>query len=182
MNPPENANSMQLLGSMAPGFDKVLTSGALDFVTQLQRKFNARRLELLDKRQERQAEIDQGILPDYLPETQSIRDSDWKVAPVPADLQDRRVEITGPVDRKMVINALNSGASAFMADFEDSHAPFWHATVQGQLNLMDAVDGSISLTTDAGKHYQLKDKTAVLMVRPRRSFVVRSQRGESMVP
>ncbi len=167
MNPSGSDKSTQLLGPLAPGFDTVLTADALNFVTQLHRKFNTRRLELLARRQQRQADIDQGRLPDFLTETRSIRESDWKVAPVPSDLQDRRVEITGPVDRKMIINALNSGASAFMADFEDSHSPTWQGTIEGQINLMDAVDGTISLDTPAGKHYRLNDKTAVLMVRPR---------------
>jgi malate synthase len=167
MIPSPSDRSMQVTGSMAPGFDNVLTPGALHFITRLHRQFNPRRLGLLAKRQERQAQIDQGILPDFLPETQAIRDGDWKIAPIPADLQDRRVEITGPVDRKMVINAMNSGASASMADFEDSHAPFWQATIQGQINLMETVDGTITLSTAAGKHYQLNEKTAVLMVRPR---------------
>jgi malate synthase len=158
---------IEIIGPMHPGFDRVLTQDALRFVADLQRRFNETRLDLLQKRQVRQEQIDSGRLPDFLPETRSIREGDWKIAPVPADLQDRRVEITGPVDRKMIINALNSGASAYMADFEDSHAPTWQGTMDGQINLMDAVEGTISLTTPEGKHYALSDRTAVLIVRPR---------------
>ncbi len=159
--------NIEIIGPMEPGFDTILTKDALRFVADLHRRFNGRRQELLKKRQERQKAIDQGKLPDFLPETKHIRDSDWRVAPVPADLQDRRVEITGPVDRKMIINALNSGASAYMADFEDAHAPTWQATIQGQLNLRDAVERSIELTTAEGKHYALNKNIAVLLVRPR---------------
>lgn len=160
-------DNIEVIGSIKPGFEAVLTQDALRFAADLQRRFNNRRLELLKQRQVRQAQIDKGELPDYLAETKAIRDGDWKVAPTPADLQDRRVEITGPVDRKMVINALNSGASAYMADFEDSHAPTWEGTIEGQINLIDAVDGTISLTTPEGKHYSLNPQTAVLQVRPR---------------
>jgi malate synthase len=160
-------DDIEILGPMHPGFEIVLTRDALRFVADLQRRFDDRRLDLLRQRQNRQAQINKGQLPDFLPETQSIRDSEWKIGSVPADLQDRRVEITGPVDRKMIINALNSGASAFMADFEDSHSPTWKATIEGQINLIDAVEGTISLTTPEGKHYALNDRTAVLMVRPR---------------
>ena len=160
-------DAIEILGPMLPQFDTILTEDALRFVADLQRRFNSRRIELLAKRQERQHRIDHGQLPDFLPETKEIRDSDWKIGPVPADLQDRRVEITGPVDRKMIINALNSGASAYMADFEDSHAPNWQGTIEGQINLCDAVEGTISLTSPEGKHYALNDKTAVLLVRPR---------------
>ena len=160
-------DGIEVTGPLAPGFETVLTPEALNFVGSLHRLFNNSRLELLKKRQKRQEEIDNGALPDFLEQTRSIRESDWKIAPVPVDLQDRRVEITGPVDRKMVINALNSGASTFMADFEDSHAPTWQGTIQGQINLMDAVRGTIAYTSPAGKSYQLDEKTAVLIVRPR---------------
>jgi malate synthase len=152
---------------MTPGFLEVLTPAALDFVAGLVRRFGPTRERLLAKRVDRQAAIDRGEMPDFLAETLSIRRGDWRVAPVPADLQDRRVEITGPVDRKMVINALNSGARVFMADFEDSNAPTWHNTVQGQINLRDAVRGSIDYLSPEGKRYTLEEKTAVLMVRPR---------------
>jgi malate synthase len=137
-------------------------------VTELQRRFNPRRLELLAARQRRQAAIDAGAMPDFLPETAAIRAADWRIAPVPADLLDRRVEITGPVERKMMINALNSAALAFMADCEDSCAPTWQNIVQGQQNLKDAVDRTISHTDPvSGKHYRLNDRTATLIVRPR---------------
>ncbi len=160
-------DDIRILGPMPSGFDSVLTPDALAFVAGLNRKFNQRRLDLLRRRSLRQQAIDKGQMPDFLPETQHIRDGDWTVAPVPADLQDRRVEITGPVDRKMIINAMNSGASTYMADFEDSHAPAWSGTIEGQINLMETVDGTISFTNPQGKHYQLNDKTAVLIVRPR---------------
>jgi len=159
--------NIEVTGPINPGFETILTQDALRFAADLHRRFNDTRIELLKKRQIRQEQIDNGQLPDFLPETKEIRDGEWKVAPTPADLQDRRVEITGPVDRKMVINALNSGASAYMADFEDSHAPTWEATIEGQINLMDAVEGTISLTTPEGKSYSLNPQTAVLQVRPR---------------
>jgi malate synthase len=159
---------IEVLGPIRPGYDEILTPGALRFVAGLQRKFGARRLELLALREERQARLDTGERPDFLPETAAIRAAAWKVAPIPADLQDRRVEITGPVDRKMVINALNSGASVFMADFEDSNTPTWTNQIEGQLNVRDAVRRTIEFTApDTGKKYRLNEKTAVLMVRPR---------------
>jgi malate synthase len=145
----------------------ILTADALAFVGGLQRRFNATRLELLSARAERQARIEAGEMPAFLTETQSVRAGDWRVAPVPDDLQDRRVEITGPVDRKMMINALNSGARTFMADFEDANSPTWSNVVEGQVNLSDAVRRSISLTTPEGKEYELNDEVAVLIVRPR---------------
>ncbi len=167
MTVPSSFDGIDIAGPMQPQFDEILTEDALRFVADLHRRFNGRRIELLAKRQERQRRIDGGQLPDFLPETKEIRESDWKIGTVPADLQDRRVEITGPVDRKMIINALNSGASAYMADFEDSHAPTWQGTIEGQINLRDAVDGTISLASPEGKHYALNPKTAVLLVRPR---------------
>jgi malate synthase len=145
---------------------EVLTPEALEFVAGLHRRFNPRREELLRAREERQQRIAAGELPDFLPETRKIREGDWQVAPAPRDLQDRRVEITGPVDRKMVINALNSGARCFMADFEDANSPTWENCVEGQANLIDAIDGTIELVTE-DKEYRLNDKTAVLIVRPR---------------
>lgn len=155
-------------GAMSPEFETILTPEALAFVLRLEQAFGQRRRELLARRNERQAAIDNGQMPDFLPETTVIRSSDWTVAPIPADLQDRRVEITGPVDRKMIINALNSGASVFMADFEDSHSPTWQATLEGQINLRDAVRRTITYSDpNSGKFYQLNEKTAVLMVRPR---------------
>ncbi|MSO20459.1 MAG: malate synthase A [Acidobacteria bacterium] len=148
-------------------FAEILTPNALRFVADLERKFGARRRELLARRVERQRALDAGQFPDFLPETKSIRDAAWTVTPAPADLQDRRVEITGPVDRKMVINALNSGAKVFMADLEDAHAPTWEATIQGQANLRDAVCGSIEFTNPDGAVYKLKPTVATLLVRPR---------------
>ena len=148
-------------------FAQILTPEALSFVGALAREFESRRKELLERRMAVQAEIDNGKMPDFLPETREVRESEWKIAPVPEDLQDRRVEITGPVDRKMVINALNSGASTYMADFEDSHSPTWSATLQGQINLRDAVNATIDFKSAAGKQYRLADKIATLLVRPR---------------
>jgi len=162
-----NTDGIVITEKLSPAFSEILTPEALQFLTRLQRAFNGRRLDLLQKRIERQAAIDAGQFPDFLPETQEVRDGDWVVAPIPNDLQDRRVEITGPVDRKMVINALNSGANVFMADFEDSHAPTWEATIDGQINMRDAVAGTITFTNPNGKFYELGEKTAVLLVRPR---------------
>ena len=159
---------IQILGDVDEAFAEILTPDALRFVAGLQRAFDARRLELLTEREERQQRLDAGELPGFLPETASIRTGDWHVAPLPADLQDRRVEITGPVDRKMVINALNSGASCFMADFEDSHSPTWAGTIQGQINLRDAAQGTIEYTQpETQKRYTLNPQVATLIVRPR---------------
>jgi malate synthase len=146
--------------------EEILSPEALAFVAELHRRFDATRRELLAVRVERQARIDAGELPDFLPETREIRESDWRVAPVPADLQDRRVEITGPVDRKMVINALNSGARCFMADFEDANTPTWRNNLDGQANLIDAIERTIELDTGE-KTYRLGHNPAVLIVRPR---------------
>ncbi len=146
----------------------ILTPPALAFVADLHRRFDARRKELLAARKAQQARYDAGALPDFLEETRAIRDGDWKVAPIPADLLDRRVEITGPVDRKMVINALNSGANVFMADFEDANSPTWSNNIEGQINLKDRWAGTLAFTdTERGKDYALGDKPAVLLVRPR---------------
>jgi malate synthase len=152
---------------LTPDGAALLTPEARGFLAKLAREFEARRRELLERRAERQRAISTGKLPGFLPETQQIRDSAWRVAPIPPDLQDRRVEITGPTDRKMVINALNSGAKVFMADFEDSNAPTWDNMIDGQINLRDAVRRTITFTNEAGKRYALNDDTAVLMVRPR---------------
>ena len=146
--------------------EEILTPEALRFVADLQRRFDPTRRELLRRRAERQARLDAGELPDFLPETRAVRERDWKVAPVPDDLQDRRVEITGPVERKMMINALNSGARCFMADFEDANSPTWANCVEGQVNLADAIQRTISLETE-DKIYQLNDEAATLLVRPR---------------
>ena len=151
-----------------PQQDRVLTPEALAFIFELQRRFNSRRVELLTARVTRQKRLDAGEKPDFLPATSKIREAEWTVAPIPADLQDRRVEITGPVDRKMIINALNSGAKVFMADFEDSNTPTWSNQIEGQANLMDAVRRTISYSDPAtGKNYKLNERTAVLLVRPR---------------
>ena len=147
--------------------ESILSPEAQAFLAELHRKFNARRLELLARRVVRQKELDAGALPDFLPETREIRESAWTVAPIPEDLKDRRTEITGPTDRKMVINALNSGASMFMADFEDANSPTSRNVVEGQRNLMDAIRREIAFTGPEGKQYKLGEKTAVLLVRPR---------------
>jgi malate synthase len=147
--------------------DRVLTPAAVAFVEDLTRRFRPRIEELLERRRAAQRRFDRGERLDFLPETADIRARDWTVAPLPADLLDRRVEITGPVDRKMIINALNSGASVFMADFEDANSPTWDNVVTGQCNLMDAVRRTISFQSDAGKRYSLNATTATLLVRPR---------------
>jgi malate synthase A len=159
---------VELRGPRVTGEETVLTEEALAFVADLQRRFGARREQLLARRRELQRRYDAGERPHFLTETAHVRESDWTVAPIPADLQDRRVEITGPTDRKMIINALNSGASVFMADFEDSNSPTWENLVQGQANLRDAIRRSITWEApETGKRYRLNDRTAVLMCRPR---------------
>src|SRR5215471_6299306 len=147
--------------------ERVLSPEALHFVETLHRRFNPTRVELLARRAERQKAFDAGALPDFLPETRAIRGADWQVAPAPADLERRHVEITGPVERKMMINALNSGADVFMADFEDSLSPSGRNVVDGQANCMDAVRRTIALTTAEGKSYRLDARVATLLVRPR---------------
>lgn len=155
-------------GALQPRFDEILTPEALAFVADLQRRFNETRKRLLSLRAERQKRFDAGETPDFLAETRHIREGDWKVAPIPADLQDRRVEITGPVDRKMIINALNCGAKVFMADFEDASSPVWANMVEGQINLKDRWAGRIDFTDPTtGKAYKLGAKPAVLIIRPR---------------
>ena len=154
-------------GPLDPGYSEILTPEGLEFLGELHRRFNPTRRQLLERRAARQAAIDAGELPDFLPETASVRESEWQVAPIPADLQDRRVEITGPVERKMVINALNSGANVFMADFEDANSPTWSNNVEGQINLRDANRRTIEFTSPEGKKYKLNDKVATLLVRPR---------------
>ena len=163
-----NIEGLKINAVVNAAYGEILTPEALAFVVKLQRKFNKTRLELLTKRDLRQKQIDAGHLPDFLPETKAIREGDWVAAPIPADLQDRRVEITGPVDRKMIINALNSGAKVFMSDFEDSNSPTWSNNIEGQINLRDAIKKTISyVNPENGKSYKLNEKTAVLMVRPR---------------
>jgi malate synthase len=158
---------VQILGDGRPAFSEILSADALAFVAKLQRAFGQRREECLQRRQQGQVALDRGEALDFLPETKQIRNGEWVCASIPADLLDRRVEITGPTDRKMVINALNSGAKVFMADFEDANAPTWENMVEGQINLRDAIRRTIKFTSPEGKNYELKDKSAVLLVRPR---------------
>ena len=159
---------VSLSAPTVPGEASILTPAALSFVAMLQRRFGARRSSLLERRRRVQAQLDAGSMPEFLSETAEIRAGDWTVAAIPDDLQDRRVEITGPVDRKMIINALNSGANVFMADFEDSCAPTWKNLVEGQRNLVDAIEREIELVSpENGKLYRLNDRVATLMVRPR---------------
>jgi malate synthase len=158
---------VEVVGAASTATAEILTPDALAFVAALHRAHNSRRKELLALRAERADALVDGLLPDFLPETAHIRDGDWTVAPVAADLQDRRTEITGPVDRKMIINALNSGAKVFMADFEDANTPTWSNTTEGQANLRDAVARRIEFSQDGGKRYTLNDTIATLLVRPR---------------
>ncbi|MGH3052571.1 MAG: malate synthase A, partial [Gaiellaceae bacterium] len=165
--PTTAAKGVEVLGSLEGRAAEILTPEALDFVASLHRSFDDTRLRLLRERGARQQRLDAGDLPDFLPETAGVRDDDWRVSPVPDDLQDRRVEITGPVERKMMINALNSSARCFMADFEDANSPTWANCVEGQVNLIDAIERRIEFTSREGKEYRLKDEIAVLIVRPR---------------
>src|SRR5512139_285709 len=158
---------MQTIDPLQAEYRQILTPDALQFLTKLQQAFNPVRLELLQARKARQRELDRGILPTFLPGKAFIRHSEWQVASTPPDLQKRRVEITGPVDRKMMINALNSGADVFMADFEDSLSPTWENILKGQINLMDAVRRTIAFRNPDGKTYTLQENTATLLVRPR---------------
>ncbi len=161
------AEGVDIKAPVTEAYAEILTVDAVRFLAKLARQFEDRRRELLKKRVTRQKEILAGKMPDFLPETLEVRRKEWSVAPIPKDLTDRRVEITGPVDRKMVINALNSGASVYMADFEDSHTPTWANNLEGHINLRDAVNGAISFTSPEGKQYKLAEKTATLVVRPR---------------
>ncbi|MEW6254742.1 MAG: malate synthase A [Pseudomonadota bacterium] len=157
-----------ITGALAPRYEDILTPEALAFVADLHRAFNATRLELLAARDARQARFDAGELPDFLPETAAVRAADWDIAPLPNDLLDRRVEITGPVDRKMIVNALNSGAKVFMADFEDASSPLWSNMIEGQINLKDRWAGAIDFHDPSnGKDYKLGPNPAVLIIRPR---------------
>ena len=158
---------VEIKGAMLPAYASVLTPAALEFVADLSRRFGDRITELLTARTVRQVELDGGKLPDFLPQTREIRESQWRVTSIPADLQDRRVEITGPTERKMIINALNSGAKVFMADCEDSLTPTWDNVVQGQINLRDAVTREIEFSNPDGKQYRLNPQIATLIVRPR---------------
>jgi len=159
--------SVSIIGELTPEYEAILSPEALEFVSELAEQFSAKREELLKNRKTRQRELELGKLPNFLLETEHIRNSNWSIAPVPMELLDRRVEITGPVERKMIINALNSGAKVFMADFEDSNSPTWENVIQGQINLRDAVAGIIDYKSEDGKRYKLNDETAVLSVRPR---------------
>ena len=167
MATPRYGPGIEITGRITDEYAQILTTEALAFVARLQRAFGGRRAELLARRAERQRQWDAGKLPDFLPETRAIREANWACAPVPSDIQDRRVEITGPVDRKMIINALNSGASVFMADFEDANTPKWDNNIQGHLNLRDAIRRRIDYVSPEGKSYKLGAKLAVLFVRPR---------------
>ena len=160
-------DEIKVIGSLQPEYQEILTSQALGFIIKLQRAFNPTRLRLLEARKTRQQNLDRGALPTFLPETSNIRSTEWQVAPAPHDLQKRWVEITGPVDRKMMINALNSGADTFMADFEDSLSPTWQNIMQGQINLKDAVRRDIEFKNADGKVYTLQADVATLLVRPR---------------
>lgn len=158
---------VQIKGAVLPSYETLLTPAALEFVADLTRRFGERITQLLAARTARQSELDAGKLPDFLPQTRHIRESQWHVTSIPADLQDRRVEITGPTERKMIINALNSGAKVFMADCEDSLTPTWDNIVQGQINLRDAVTRQIEFSNPDGKQYRLNPQIATLLVRPR---------------
>ncbi len=167
-HPQHSATSSQLqITAQAPDQDEVLSPEALDFLARMAAKFTPERDRLLAERVVRQAAVDDGQALDFLSETKSVREGDWKVAELPPEALDRRTEITGPVSRKMVINALNSGAQVFMADFEDANAPTWENCIEGQINLRDAVNGSIEFDGGEGKSYRLNDQHALLMVRPR---------------
>jgi len=167
MTTPAFGPGIEITRPLSPAFAEILTPEALAFAARLQRAFGGRRADLLARRAARQAEFDAGRLPDFLPQTRAVREADWTCAPVRPDIEDRRVEITGPVDRKMIINALNSGARVFMADFEDANTPRWDNTIEGQVNLRDAIRRRIDYTSPEGKAYRLADRTAVLFVRPR---------------
>ena len=160
-------DGVEVVGALQEGFDEILSEDALAFVAGLHRAFNARRHELLQRRDERQVEFDSGALPDFLSDTEEIRFSSWQVAPTPEDLQQRWAEITGPVDRKMMIGALNSGADAFMADFEDALSPTWDNIVNGQINARDAVRREITFENPDGSVRSLNEQIATLLIRPR---------------
>ena len=167
MGPDMKIGDVNIKAPVNDSFKTILTPEALSFIASLAREFEDRRRSILERRKQVQAGIDRGKFPDFPEETRDIREGDWKAAPVPADLLDRRVEITGPVDRKMVINALNSGSKTYMADFEDAHTPTWDNNINGQINVRDAVNGTIGLVTPEGKEYRLAKNIATLIVRPR---------------
>jgi malate synthase len=162
------AEGIEFTAEIPDEFAQILTPEAVAFVAKLSREYRGRVDDLLTKRAERQERISAGEMPDFLPGTREIREGDWEIAPIPDDLQDRRVELTGPPDRKMTINALNSGASCWMADFEDANCPTWHNMLESQLNMKEAIEGTISFDDpDSGKHYELHEDTAVILARPR---------------
>lgn len=160
-------SGIEIRAELMPGYTEILSEAAMKFLSELHKHFNEKRKNILVNRTKVQKDMDNGKMPDFLSETKWVRESDWKVGPTPPDLLDRRVEITGPVQRKMIINALNSGAMVFMADFEDSNTPSWNNVIDGQINLRDAINGSITFENNKGKKYQLNEDTATLMVRPR---------------
>src|SRR5579864_997738 len=164
--PSINVN-LEVTGPVSGAYREILSVEALEFLAHVAKQFERRRLELLARREVRQRELDSGKLPNFLDETAGVREGGWTVASIPRDLEDRRVEITGPVDRKMIINALNSGASVFMADFEDANSPTWQNNIEGQLNLCEAVNRTITFASPEGKQYRLNEKIATLLVRPR---------------
>ena len=167
---------VELRRDSVPGADRILTNDALAFVADLHRRFGPLRIDLLERRQERQTELDAGARPDFGVATKEVRDAAWTVAPAPADFDDRRVEITGPAEPKMLINALNSGARVFMADLEDSLSPTWANVVGGQAALVDAVRHTLTFESAEGKAYRLNDEIATLVVRPRVRSVRRTGR------
>jgi malate synthase len=163
-----SSHTIEVTGNVTKEFEEIITPDALHFISRLEKEFRTARYKLLEKRSARQLQIDRGVLPDFLTATNRVRDDpSWNVSPAPKDLQNRRVEITGPVDRKMMINALNSGANVFMADFEDATSPTWENLIRGHVNLRDTIDRTISFSTPEGKQYRLQPQIATLMVRPR---------------
>src|SRR3954451_12516799 len=160
-------DGVEITGQMKDGYEEILSDDAVAFLADLHRNFNARRLELLQAREDRYAELAAGGTLDFLEQTKDVREGDWQVVPPAPGLEDRRVEMTGPTDRKMTINALNSGAKVWLADFEDAHGPLWENMIEGQRNLRDALDGTIDFTSPEGKSYRLNDEIAVMVVRPR---------------
>src|SRR5271155_584922 len=162
-----NMDAVTITKPIPAGGEEILRPEAIRFVVEIHKEFEGRRRELLEHRVRRQLAIDGGLMPDFLGETEAVRKGEWTVAPIPSDIEDRRVEITGPVERKMVINALNSGANVFMADFEDANSPTWSNNLEGQNNLRDAIRRTITFKSPEGKSYELAPRVAALLVRPR---------------
>ncbi len=163
----QTAEGIQVVGKMTPAYGQVLTPDAMRFIAKLHTQFNRLREELLARRVERQKELENGVIPGFLTQTETIKNGNWQVCKAPADLTDRRVEITGPAERKMMINALNSGANVFMADFEDSLSPTWSNVIEGQINLQEAIRKTLNFVSPEGKSYQLNEQVATLVIRPR---------------